>query len=167
MAVAVMAALGLVRLGVAIVFAVLALYAGFFAFSWLTGGFDASGEIRRGNVAAGILMAAIFLGISVPLNADITGILSGLSTLPEGGAALPAGATLVGALAFGLLLSIILAIGALYLVMAILARASPGTDALREIKYGNTAVALMMGGMILAVCTLVHFGVEGIVRALL
>ena len=73
--------IGLIQLIIAIIFSVIALYAGLLTFNHLTGGFDAPGEIKRGNVAVGLLIASIYIGISIPAYAGIQAILAGLASI--------------------------------------------------------------------------------------
>jgi uncharacterized membrane protein YjfL (UPF0719 family) len=156
---------GLIQLVIAIVFSVIALYAGLFTFNQLTGGFDAPGEIARGNVAVGLLIASIFIGISLPAYTGIQAILAGLNRIAFAGMFSAESALHVLFIIVGLGLSILLAVGAIYLVMYVIARVSSSVDVLREIKYGNTAMALVVAGMILSVCLIVHWGFSGLFAA--
>ena len=164
MTMAVNVAIGLVQLVAAILFSVVALYAGMFTFSSLTGGFDAPGELKKGNVAVGILVASVFIGISLAVDAGVRGILTGLSLVAADGVLDAADLVPVSASVAELALSILLAIGSVYGVMYGLARFHHSLDALRELKAGNTAMALVFGSMIVLVCTIVHYGVDGIIR---
>jgi uncharacterized membrane protein YjfL (UPF0719 family) len=156
---------GLIQLIIAIIFSVIALYAGLFTFNQLTGGFDAPGEIKRGNVAVGLLIASIFIGISIPAYAGVQAILTDLNRIAAEGMFTAESALYVVFIIVELGLSILLAVGAIYLVMYIIARVSSSMDVLREIKYGNTAIALAVASMILSVCIIVQWGVGGIFRA--
>jgi hypothetical protein len=49
--------------------------------------------------------------------------------------------------------------------MYIIARVSSSVDVLREIKYGNISMALVVAGMILSVCLIVHLGFDGLFAA--
>lgn len=156
---------GLIQMIVAIIFSVIALYAGLFTFNHLTGGFDAPGEIKKGNIAVGFFIASIFIGISIPGYAGIQAILTGLNSIVAGGMFTIVGALQIVSIIIELGLSIFLAIGSIYLVMYIIARVSPTVDVLREIKYGNTAMALVVSGMILSVCIIIHLGINSIFTA--
>ncbi|HUH79264.1 MAG TPA: DUF350 domain-containing protein [Methanoregula sp.] len=164
MTMAVNVAIGLVQLVVAILFSVVALYAGMFTFSTITGGFDAPGELKKGNVAVGILVASIFIGISLAVDAGVRGVLTGLDLIAADGMITAADGITVGSSVAELALSILLAIGSVYGVMYGIARFHPAPDALREIKQGNTAMAFVFASVIILVCTIVHYGVDGIIR---
>jgi uncharacterized membrane protein YjfL (UPF0719 family) len=156
---------GLIQLIIAIIFSVIALYAGFLTFNHLTGGFDAPGEIRHGNIAVGLLIASIFIGISIPAYAGIQAILTGLNNIASAGMFTAESVFNVIFIIVELGLSILLAVAAIYLVMYIIAQMSSSMDVLREIKYGNTSMALVVASMILIVCIVVHWSINGIFRA--
>jgi len=167
MAIFMNAVIGIVQLLAAIPFAVIVMYSGYYTFSKLTGGFDASGEIRRGNIAVGILVASIFVGISIAVEAGVKGILTSLSDIIAVGVVTPVFSLILLAAVIELALGILLAIGAIYGLMYVIARSIPTADVLREIKYGNCAVAFVVASMILAVSAIIHYGVVGIAGALL
>ena len=166
MAIFLNAIVGLIQLVVSILFAVVALYAGFYVFHLITGGFDAAGEIKKGNIAVGILVASIFIGISIAVDAGVRGILDGLSNIVADGTISLSDSVYVLSSLTELALGILLAVAAIYGVMYITARVSPTLDMLREIKYGNAGVASVVASMIIAVSAIIHYGVAGIVGAL-
>jgi len=153
--------IGVIRLIVAVLFAVIALYAGLSTFTRLTGGFDATGEIRKGNRAVGLLICAVFIGISLPVYAGVEAFMAGLSAITAEGMLTSGGLVHLALVLLLLLASVVLAIGSVYFAMYLVARVSPTMDVLREIKYGNTAVAVGVAGVILAVCMVVNLGVTG------
>ncbi|HVP96802.1 DUF350 domain-containing protein [Methanoregula sp.] len=161
------AVIGVVRLAVAILFSVVALYAGLSTFNHLTGGFDAPGELRKGNCAVGVLIFSVFLGISLPVYAGVQAILSGLFAIAAEGVLTPDGILHLALVLVLLLVTIVLAIGSVYFAMYLVAQVSPTMDVLREIKYGNTAVAVGVAGVILAVCIVVQLGVTSLFPAVL
>jgi uncharacterized membrane protein YjfL (UPF0719 family) len=156
----------LIQLILAIVLAVVSLYAGFFTFKWIVKGIDIQSELKRGNKAIGIFVGSVFLGISVTMYSCIQGILVGLNKIFADGV-LNLNDTLDVVLSFlELGLGILLAIGSIYLAIYVFSRFNPKTDMIKAIKNGNAAIACMVGGMIIAVSQIVHFGVIGIVTAL-
>jgi len=159
--------LGVIRLIVAVIFAVIALYAGLYTFNHLTGGFDAPGEIRKGNRAVGLLICAVFIGISLPVYAGVEAFMAGLSTIVTEGVLTADGLVHLALVLILLMASVVLAIGSVYFSMYLVARVSPTLDVLREIKYGNIAVAVGVAGVILSVCIVVHLGVSGFFEAIL
>jgi uncharacterized membrane protein YjfL (UPF0719 family) len=143
---------GLVQLVVAIVFAVIALYAGFRIFARFTRKIDAHKEISRGNPAVGLFAASILLAISGIVFSGVQGVLAEapgniLASVLE--------------LAFGLLL----ALGSIYLALLVFSRLNRPMDLVQELKSGNVAVAAVAAGMILAVSLVMHWGIAGIITA--
>jgi len=153
--------IGLVQLVIAIILAVVALYIGFFVFSRITKGLDEAKELARGNIAVGIIIASIFFAIALVVQSGIAGISVGIMKALAGDWL----AIVVSLLQ--LILGILLAIGAIYLALYILDRLTKGVNEFEEIRKGNTAVALMMAGVIVSTAIIIQSGVIGITSALL
>jgi uncharacterized membrane protein YjfL (UPF0719 family) len=158
--------IGLIQLLLAIVLAVVALYAGFFTFMRIVKNIDAQSELARGNCAVGILVASIFIGISVTVVSCIQGILGGLNKIFADGFLNINDTIDVVSSCLDLILGILLAIGSIYLAIYVFSRLNKQTDMIEAIKNGNVAIACTVGGMILAVSVIIHYGVLSIVTAL-
>jgi uncharacterized membrane protein YjfL (UPF0719 family) len=158
--------IGLIQLLLAIVLAVVALYAGFFTFTRIVKDIDAPSELARGNSAIGILIASIFIGISVTVVSCIQGILRGLNKIFADGFLNINDTIDVISSCLDLILGILLAIGSIYLAIYVFSRLNKQTDMIKAIKNGNVAIACTVGGMILAVSVIIHYGVLSIVTAL-
>jgi uncharacterized membrane protein YjfL (UPF0719 family) len=156
--------MGLIQLLLAIVLAVVALYAGFFTFSRIVKDIDAPAELARGNTAIGLFIASIFIGISVTVVSCIQGVLVGLSRIFADGSLNVDDTLDVLSSCAELILGILLAVGSIYLAIYVFSRLNNHTDMIRAIKNGNVAIACTVGGMIIAVSVIIHFGVLGIVR---
>jgi uncharacterized membrane protein YjfL (UPF0719 family) len=152
--------IGLIQLVIAIILAVVALYIGYSTFSRMTKGMDEQQELARGNVAVGIIIAAIFFAIAFVVQSCVAGISIGISNALEGD-----WISLIAA--FILILGIILAIAAIYIALNILDRHTKGIDEYAELKKGNVAVALIMAGVIVATAIIIQSGVIGITSALI
>ena len=72
------AVVGLIQLIVAVILAAVALYIGFSVFGRITGDIDEQQELAKGNVAFGIVVAAIFVAIAVVVQSGIVGITAAL-----------------------------------------------------------------------------------------
>ncbi len=153
--------IGLIQLVIAIILAVVALYIGYSTFSRITKGMDEQQELARGNVAVGIIIAAIFFAIALVVQSGVAGISIGISNALEGD-----WISLIAAF-IQLILGIILAIGAIYIALNILDRLTKGIDEYAELKKGNVAVALMMAGVIVSTAIIIQSGVIGITSALI
>jgi len=152
---------GLIQLIIAILLAVVALYIGYSTFSKITKGIDEIQELKKGNVAVGIIIAAIFFAIAIVIQSGVAGISIGITNALSGD-----WWSLVAAI-IQLILGIILAIATIYLALNILDRLTKGIDEFEELKKGNVAVALMMAGVIVATAVIIQSGVIGITSALI
>ena len=161
------AIIGIIQLIIAIILAVVALYIGFSVLSRITRGIDEEKELAKGNVAVGIVIAAVFFAIALVVQSGISGISVGISTALSVGLFTADGITAIVVAFMQLILGIILAIGAIYLALSILDKLTKGLHEFEEIKKGNVAVALEMAGVIVATAVIIQSGVIGITTALL
>ncbi|HMZ31054.1 MAG: DUF350 domain-containing protein [Methanomicrobiales archaeon] len=152
---------GLIQLIIAILLAVVALYIGYSTFSKITKGIDEIQELKKGNVAVGIIIAAIFFAIAIVIQSGVAGISIGITN------ALAGDWWSLAAAFIQLILGIILAIATIYLALNILDRLTKGINEFEELKKGNVAVALMMAGVIVATAVIIQSGVIGITSALI
>ena len=158
---------GLVQLIIAIIFAVVALYIGFSTMDKITNNIDEEKELAKGNVAVGIIVASVFVAIALVVQSGVSGLSVGIGKAASVGFFSVDGLLAIGAAFVQLILGIILAIAAIYLALNILDKLTKGVDAFEELKKGNVAVALMMGGVIIAVAVIIQSGVLGITAALI
>jgi uncharacterized membrane protein YjfL (UPF0719 family) len=161
------AAVGIVQLVIAILFAVVALYIGFLVLGWITKGIDEEKELAKGNAAVGILVASVFIAIALVVQSGVSGLSVGINKALSLGIFTPDGIITVVVAIVQLVLGIILAIGGIYLALNILDRLTKGVEEFEELKKGNVAVALEMAGVIIAVAVIIQTGVIGITTAIL
>jgi uncharacterized membrane protein YjfL (UPF0719 family) len=160
------AVVGLVQLIIAIIFAVLALYIGFFTLGKITRDIEAEKELARGNPAVGILVAAVFVAIALVVQSGISGLSVGIGKAASVGLFSLDGILAIGAAFVQLILGIFLAVAGIYLALNILDKLTKGVNEFQEIKKGNIAVALVMAGVIVSVAVIIQSGVLGITAAL-
>jgi uncharacterized membrane protein YjfL (UPF0719 family) len=158
---------GLIQLIISIIFAVLALYIGFAVLTKINKTMDEEKEIARGNVAVGIIVAAVFVAIARVVQSGVSGLSVGINKALNVGILSVDGLLAIGTAFIQLILGIVLAVGAIYLALYVLDKLTKGVDEFEEIKKGNVAVALMMGGVIIAVAVIIQSGVIGITAALI
>ena len=75
------AAVGIIQLIIAVILAVVALYIGFSVFGKITKDVDEQKELAKGNVAFGIIVAAIFIAIAVVVQSGVAGISVGIGKI--------------------------------------------------------------------------------------
>ena len=161
------AVVGLIQLLVAIIFAVVALYAGFLVLGWITKGIDEEKELAKGNAAVGILVASVFIAIALVVQSGVSGLSVGINKALSIGIFSGDGIFTVVIALLQLFLGIILAVSSIYLALYILDRLTKGVEEFEELKKGNIAVALEMAGVIIAVAVIIQTGVIGITTSIL
>lgn len=161
------AIVGIVQLIVAIIFAVVALYIGFWTLGKVTKGIDEEKELAKGNTAVGIIVAAVFVAIAIVVESGVKGLSAGIGKALSEGLFTVNGLIAVGLSVFQLVLGIALAVGAIYLALNILDKLTKGVDEFEELRKGNVAVALEMAGVIIAVAVIIQSGVLGITAAII
>jgi uncharacterized membrane protein YjfL (UPF0719 family) len=161
------AVVGLIQLLISIIFAVLALYIGFFVLSKINKNIDEEKELAKGNAAVGIIVAAVFVAIALVVQSGVSGLSVGINKALSVGILSVDGLLAIGISFVQLILGIVLAVGAIYLALNILDKLTKGVEEFEEIKKGNVAVALEMGGVIIAVAVIIQSGVIGITAALI
>ena len=160
------AAVGIIQLIIAVILAVVALYIGFSVFGRVTRDVDEQKELAKGNVAFGIVVAAIFVAIAVVVQSGVSGISVGISKASVLGFTSVDGLIVIAIAIIQLILGVLLAIGAIYLALNILDKLTQGVEEFEELKKGNVAVALEMAGVIIAVALIIQSGIVGITTAL-
>jgi uncharacterized membrane protein YjfL (UPF0719 family) len=158
--------IGLTRLILAIVLAVVALYVGFFTTNRIAIDLDIQSELAKANSAIGIFVASVFIGISITVYSCIQGIMMGLKKIFADGVLNLDDTRDIVFSSLESVLGILLAIGSIYLAVHVFSRISPRTDMINAMKNGNVAIAGMMAGMIIAVSVIIHAGVLGIITDL-
>ncbi|WML66671.1 MAG: hypothetical protein METHP_00115 [Methanoregula sp. SKADARSKE-2] len=161
------AAVGLIQLVIAVIFAVIALYIGFSVLGKITKNIDEEKELAKGNTAVGIIVAAVFVAIALVVQSGVSGLSVGINKALDVGLFSLDGMLAVGVALIQLILGIILAVGAIYLALNVLDKLTKGVEEFEELKKGNVAVALEMAGVIIAVAVIIQSGVIGITASIL
>lgn len=141
--------LSLAQLAVAVVLSAIAAYLAFYLFQWFTRGMDEWEELRQGNAAVGLVLAAIVVAVAIVLRPAL--VVS--TTAWDVGRDLFFRVLLAEALqlAVGLVLAVVTLSLALYLFAAL----TRGIDEIEELKKGNLAVAGLLAGVVIGVSLMV------------
>jgi uncharacterized membrane protein YjfL (UPF0719 family) len=136
-------------------------YLGLRMFDRMTSGINEMDEIKKGNVAVGILMTAIVFSIA---NVVQRGVANLTASIPL---SLGLGPMIVGLIVgvLQLLIAIAAAIFSINLAIKVLDKITTEIDEMKELKRGNVAVAILMAGVLLAVSFVISSGVDGLSRA--
>jgi len=145
--------LAFLRLILAIIFAVAALYIASWVLGKLTKEIDVWKEIGKGNYAVAIYMAGIFISVAIIVGPGIIGLFRTIDAIGI-------------VLGFAqLLLALILAVAMQYIGLSVLGRLTSGVDEWKELKNGNVAIGIVMAAIVIALSTIVAQGVASIIEA--
>jgi uncharacterized membrane protein YjfL (UPF0719 family) len=147
--------LAIVRLLIAIVFAVVSLYIASSVLGRLTKDIEEWDEIKKGNVAVAIYMAGIFISVATIVGPGVIGLFVSLDLV-----------AIIGGFV-QLLLALALAVAAQYVGLSVLGKLTKDLDEWNELKKGNVAVGLLMAAIVVAIAAVVSQGVASLLTALL
>jgi uncharacterized membrane protein YjfL (UPF0719 family) len=149
--------LGVAQLVVAVILAVLSVYLGVYLFEWTTRGINEWAEVQRGNLSVGMVLGAIATAVAIILRPATQVHLTGWDV---GQYWLPFYALLIEVIQ--LLVGLILAVGSIWLALALFGRLTGQIDEMEELKKDNRAMAGLLVGVILAIALLVSSAVENL-----
>jgi len=149
--------LSIAQIGVAIIMTVIATYLGVVLFNRATRHLDEWAELRRGNVAMGLVVASIIVGIALILRPA----LAVPSAADAGPRLYPIYALLTQAA--GLAVGLVLALSGIILAVGLFNLLTGEIDELAELQKGNVAVAALLAAIVLAVSWLMSGAIQHIV----
>jgi uncharacterized membrane protein YjfL (UPF0719 family) len=147
---------------VGLALAMASVYIGLKMFDRLTKGVDEWKEVKNGNVAVGILMAAVIISIATVVQSGVLQVTAHI------GADEAIDDMLVG-LGIGLvnlLIGLGAAILAIFIAVKTLDKITTDIDEMAEIAKGNVSVAIIMAGVLIAVSFVIAAAVSGVSDAL-
>ncbi|MBN1317642.1 MAG: DUF350 domain-containing protein [Anaerolineales bacterium] len=156
------------RLAVSIVLSALATYLGIWLFERFTRTIDEWEALREKNLAVGITLASVVVGLAIILQPAVSGMLPAAS----GRLALDMNSSMALVATLGLILvravlGIIIGIVAIRFSVWLFTQLTRNIDEMAELENGNLAVAVMLGGVILAVSWLMSPIVDGVTTSLI
>lgn len=150
--------LAVVALFISLGLAMKAVSIAFGMFDKLTKGVDEWAELKKGNVAIGLLMAAVIYAIGHVISSGVTALTTSLMNPALNLAYLLS--IIVGIV--NLLIALWVGTYVIGLTIKILDKMTENIEEMEEIAKGNVAVAILVTGVLLAVSNVVAQGVEGI-----
>lgn len=138
------------------------IYLGINLFDRLTQGIDEWKEIKKGNVAVGVVLAGIVLSIAIIIEGSVKTALDAL--FPASGFTFILLDILVAVLK--VFVGMIAAVFTVYVSLRVLDGLTPDIEELQEIKKGNVAVALIVAAVMLAVALVVKAAIDSLLVAL-
>jgi uncharacterized membrane protein YjfL (UPF0719 family) len=150
------------QLVISIVAAALAAYLSIWLFDKTTRNIDEWNELRKGNVAVGIVLGAIVIGVGIILRPALAPAALNIDVGP-------ANAVIVRVFVQGLqvLVGMLLAVVSMGLSLWIFTRLTGSIDEWAEIGRGNAAIAIVLAGVILATALISSTALDSILGLLL
>jgi len=153
--------IGLLQLVMGLILAIATIYIGFSLFDKILKEIDLQEELKKGNVAIGVLSAAIMITLAEVTSSAVSGITSGLS-----GKEINVVGTIIGGIT-QLIIGIIFAVIAIYLALYIWNKITKKIEETDELKNNNIAIGVVMAGVLIAVGFVIQGSISGIATAIL
>ena len=142
----------LVQLIVGIIFAAGSIYFAMNLLDRFTKGIHEVRELRKGNLAVAVYVAAFIFSISMVIESGVAQIVSAFN--PE---STPTVMVLIVVLnVIKLFISVLLAVVAIYIALRVVNRITPEIGEFEEIASGNVAVALFIAAVLISVSFIIR-----------
>jgi uncharacterized membrane protein YjfL (UPF0719 family) len=152
----------IIQIVLGILFGCFSIYLGLRFFDKLTSGIDELKELKKGNVAVAVLLAFLILSVGIMLFGVVKNILDMFSKELSS----PAMFIITFIMAIvQIFVGIVLVSLVIYVSIKIYDSLTPTIDEINELKKGNVAVAIVIGGIIFVISLLVSTAVENFVEA--
>lgn len=149
------------QLVISIITAALVAFLSIWLFDKTTRGIDEWNELRKGNVAVGVVLAALIVGVGIILRPGLAPAALNLDVGPTNAVVIKLAVQLIQILV-GLLLSVV-AIGA---SLWIFTRLTGAIDEWAEIGRGNVSIAIVLAGVVIATALIVSTALDAILLML-
>jgi uncharacterized membrane protein YjfL (UPF0719 family) len=127
---------------------------------------DEAAELRKGNVAVGIVVMSVMVAMGIVLQAGISGISSGIDYALRVGLMTPMGLISIVVAFLQFIVGAVLAVLSVLFSFTVFNRLTREIDEFDEVAKGNIAIALLMAGIAIMTALLVQAGISGITQAL-
>lgn len=145
----------------------LTVWLAFRSFNRVTRDLDEMQELKRNNTSMGILLAAIVLSTAFVVRAAIYPSISTWQTALHRGFGGVDLLFCVGVTLFAFSFSIMLALGSIWSALRIFARLTTEIDEFHEISHNNTAIAIVLGALIVVMGLFLSHGVQSLLSAII
>lgn len=161
--------LGVLNLLISALTAVLVVFSTYKVFIKANTDFDEEVEIKKGNVAVGILVTALLLGSANIIHNALSPLMNLLTFHLESDAPAAVGRGRLALYAGGnLILAFLLAVGAMSFSLRVFGRLTRSyMRAGKELEHGNVAVGLLLSGVVFVVGMYIGEGVEALAKAVI
>ncbi|MFN3527536.1 MAG: DUF350 domain-containing protein [Candidatus Altarchaeaceae archaeon] len=152
--------LGLIQLVVGLLLAMGSIYVGFRMVDNIVEEINFQDELKKGNIAIAIVAVAVVITLAEVVAGGVNGLTIGLT-----GQTINIGKALIVGIV-QLIVGIIFAVLAIYLALKIWSKLTKEIDEGEELRKGNLAIGIVLGGVLIAVGFVIQASIEGIARAI-
>mgnify|MGYP001574680577 CR=1 FL=1 len=134
----------------------------------LTPGIDEEEELKKGNVAVGIMMLGVIIATALVISSGVVGLTQAITGV-SGQTVAEYIVNAIIAIVFGLVqlgAGVGFAVVSIYLAFNIWDRITRTIDVKAELARGNIAIGIVMAGVIIAVALVIREGVSGLATAI-
>lgn len=143
-----------------------ALYAGVGFFDRMTSGLEEWKEMKKGNVAIGILLVSVMAGMLLLMEQRIGELVFAIQ-IPTAAIPLHTVSLILAFTVLNYLLGLILGVFVIFLAINLVDRITTGVNELSELKKGNVAMALVLSAAIFLIVFAARPSIESAFTALL
>ena len=154
--------IALIQLVVGLALSVGAVYTGIRFLDKLTKDIDEWDEIKKGNVAVGVLLAGIILSVALIVENGVVELIGSINPGPSFNLII---INLVASV-INLAISILVAMFAIYLGIRLIDKVTPQVDEIKELKKKNVAIGIIMAAVLIAVAFVIRGSVVEIIDAI-
>ncbi len=151
---------GFVKFVFSVALAIGSVYAGVLAFDRLTEGIEEMEELKKGNTAVGIIIAAVIIAISSVVSSGVSQFTAGIDPLYSAPLMVSLAVINIVKLAFGLIVAII----TVFVALNFLDHLTKDIAEINELKENNVAMAIFIAGVLVSVTLVVNAGMSTVVN---
>lgn len=159
--------IGIVELILSFSLGILTVWMAFRWFTRITKEIDEIQELKKNNVAIGILLSAVLVSTALTVRQAIYPSISTLQTVAQRGFDVSNIITTLGIVFFSLILSLSLTLLGIWSAVKIFCHLTHDIDEIYEIGRNNMAVALVLGTLILVMGIFISHGVLSLLSAII
>lgn len=159
--------LGLFELILAVVLGVLTTWFAFYRFTKMTRNIEEMSELKKNNVAVGILLGTTILSVALVVKETSDPVASSLQTVVQAGLSVAGVLKVVGIGLGSIAVAMVMSLAAIWIALRIFLRLTREIDELAEIRANNVAVAIVLGCVIVVIGLFLGHGIRSLLAAII
>ena len=155
---------GVVQFALSFFLAIVCTYGSFKFFDLLTRDIDESAELNKNNVAVGLLLAGILLSSALIVHSVTSPAVSTFYTYFNEDVTLLSWIKIIAYFVGYVAVAFVVAMGSIWIAIAVFVRMTRRIDEFAEIKKGNVAVAILLGTAIVIMGFFMKYGIRALLE---